>query len=655
MSEHKIPIPSMLYNAAVGGHVTSSQQIIDENLNREQQDINEEVAAVPYNATIPNGMGKIVLKKNDNFKQVVEAQTDGNTIFIIKYDFTLTSDVTVPANCVLKFDGGSLSGAYTITGNNTGINAGLVKIFNTDITLAGSWNVIEAYPEWFGAKGDGVIDDTLSIRKAVDLSLLACSCIVFSKGTYIVGTFDISDNEGGYNAIQIKSNLKCIGKGGIIKVKDRVNRQGFAFRSIFSSVLNTWVENITFIGVHVDLNGTNNLYPSGTDRLMSCCAVKMFYPNGKILIKDCYFENGPGAHFLALGYVKDCIISGCTFKNCADAIQGNTNCYDHSSILVAGKNIEITDNKFINDNQSYNATAIEVETNNAVTKGNIVDRYGVGYMIASVGVSKTDTTIFAGNVIYNTWKPIELWNDVENSGNIIINNNIINQNFGDTGNTIINMYNHVGATVKNIMIENNIIYDSRETAPSSSDNVLMCNGYIQWLTFKNNIVKNIVGGILLNNGCKHIFVENNIFDNVIRTTNVNLKGFLIVQSESAISEDINIINNRISAASVEGVNPANTIGIWVLSKHKSITIKDNKITGFGTPIHTEYANFSEGNDRTINISNAFIKYSNAAPTTGEWTRGNIVFNTAPSANGVFAWSCISSGTPGTWKEVKIEA
>ncbi len=35
MSEHKIPIPSMIYNAAVGGHVTNSQQIIDENLNRE--------------------------------------------------------------------------------------------------------------------------------------------------------------------------------------------------------------------------------------------------------------------------------------------------------------------------------------------------------------------------------------------------------------------------------------------------------------------------------------------------------------------------------------------------------------------------------------------------------------------------------------------
>ena len=41
MSEHKEPIPSMIYNASVGGHVTSSQHIIDENLNKEQSTIND--------------------------------------------------------------------------------------------------------------------------------------------------------------------------------------------------------------------------------------------------------------------------------------------------------------------------------------------------------------------------------------------------------------------------------------------------------------------------------------------------------------------------------------------------------------------------------------------------------------------------------------
>lgn len=119
MNEHMMPIPSMLYNAAVGGHVTNSQQIIDENLNREQNDINQEtVGIVPYNSINPNGMGRIVLKKNDNFKEVVEAQTNGNTIFVIKYDFTIIDTVTVPDNCILEFYGGSISGG-SILYNNT--------------------------------------------------------------------------------------------------------------------------------------------------------------------------------------------------------------------------------------------------------------------------------------------------------------------------------------------------------------------------------------------------------------------------------------------------------------------------------------------------------------------------------------------------------
>ena len=37
-----------------------------------------------------------------------EAQINGNTIFVIKYDFTITDNVTFPANCVLKFDGDSI-------------------------------------------------------------------------------------------------------------------------------------------------------------------------------------------------------------------------------------------------------------------------------------------------------------------------------------------------------------------------------------------------------------------------------------------------------------------------------------------------------------------------------------------------------------------
>lgn len=127
-----------------------------------------------------NGMGRIRLKKNivNGVNTLTQAMlTQQNTIYVIQYDFTLASDVTIPANCVLEFDGGSISGNKTLTGTNTGINAGLVKIFNTDVTLEGTWDVPDAYPEWFGAKGDGQspithqhsgTDNTIPIQKCLN-------------------------------------------------------------------------------------------------------------------------------------------------------------------------------------------------------------------------------------------------------------------------------------------------------------------------------------------------------------------------------------------------------------------------------------------------------------------------------------------------------
>ena len=40
----------------------------------------------------------------------------------------------------------------------------------------------------------------------------------------------------------------------------------------------------------------------------------------------------------------------------------------------------------------------------------------------------------------------------------------------------------------------------------------------------------------------------------------------------------------------------------------------------------------------------------AAPTTGTYVRGEIVWNTTPSAGGYAGWICTAGGTPGTWKE-----
>ena len=53
--------------------------------------------------------------------------TEPNTKYVIKHNFVLNGDVTIPENCILEFDGGSISGEHTIEFTNTTIN-GNVKI-----------------------------------------------------------------------------------------------------------------------------------------------------------------------------------------------------------------------------------------------------------------------------------------------------------------------------------------------------------------------------------------------------------------------------------------------------------------------------------------------------------------------------------------------
>ena len=55
--------------------------------------------------------------------------TEPNTKYVIKHNFVLNGDVTIPENCILEFDGGSLSNGEII-GNNTSIIAPYTKIFS---------------------------------------------------------------------------------------------------------------------------------------------------------------------------------------------------------------------------------------------------------------------------------------------------------------------------------------------------------------------------------------------------------------------------------------------------------------------------------------------------------------------------------------------
>ena len=133
-----------------------------------------------------------------------------NTIYKITKDMNLEgSTLIIPVGCTLDFQGGSFKNG-TIEGNGTAIQSELRRIFDDNIILEGMWNVKEAYPEWFGGKGDGVTDNTQAIN----------NCIKYFTNTYIsAGTYITNQIDD----IPSFRTINGCGKKSIIQANPKMN------------------------------------------------------------------------------------------------------------------------------------------------------------------------------------------------------------------------------------------------------------------------------------------------------------------------------------------------------------------------------------------------------------------------------------------------
>lgn len=159
-------------------------------------------------------------------------------------------------------------------------------------------------PQKYGAKADGVTDDTVAIQAAFDACHAAGGGTVrFPKGVYLLG-----------DAVKFYSNMHIVGEHGAVLLMRDGNTGGYNYGNLmrnynnggggYSVTQNVIIERLTFDG------GTQETTPS---TLLAFCHAE------DIMVKGCSFVNGLGnntvgnGHDIEVNSSKNVKIMGCTF------------------------------------------------------------------------------------------------------------------------------------------------------------------------------------------------------------------------------------------------------------------------------------------------------------------------------------------------------
>lgn len=303
-----------------------------------------------------SGLGKKMLAKNiqqvggvdknvmtQAFFEDDQGNALTNTVFVIQYDYTLGGNITIPAGCTLEFDGGSVNGSYTLTGNNTRIKAPDVAIFS-QLTIAGTWNVDSFSACWFGVNKDAA--DNLSAFNYAIANTPLGSTLSLPAGSYTIT-----------NSLVINRNINILFEGDItslnashpVVIIDDLDNNKYSFHDITGTPTFNYDEDGYDYNVGIVLkNARNN--DITIHRINSCCA-------GIIL----YADNGKGTHY---NTIVPSFISAC-FKamrvvNIDDGWVNGNNVYDCSVFYNSwgssiGANIPciISCNSYVSQGEPY--------------------------------------------------------------------------------------------------------------------------------------------------------------------------------------------------------------------------------------------------------------------------------------------------------------
>lgn len=528
----------------------------------------------------------------------------------------------------------------------------------------------------FGAKGDGVTDDTENIQKAIDSLKETGGILFFPVGTYLItAQLTLCSNIiitgcGEKSIIQCLTGtsgnginmLVAIEQGNILIENIRIQNSHYGnafppagtFTGMGANILMIGCNNIEVSHIHASAGGgaVNGKNEGVAPIYLSCCSNSRINNNmiddsqNGIVIDSWYNNNTDKSMFHSWGIT----IEGNTIDNVAGrgiAIDlGNGD----GSLSIIGNTILRFAYAGIKGENIFNC----VIDGNAIdglshdrsqgTQTSLNGYFGIEIL---TGGSKC---VIANNSIYNLLHDgIRMLNS---NDTVITGNNI--RNGSDTTDAIgINVHNDNTKTINGMVITSNTITGmidgiNLDSSGASLSKCLICNNNINVSRYGitlGSLTDGLISSNIITGKTDYTIIG--IYGRGTTTT-CKFTGNLItrVQVGMSLSDVSSSIDGTFETCN-SGINFTSANGTIVSCVFRNIPIA---FTGKASSVYARKSIFIEV--ITIRaIANIFVGtiFASAIPTTGYWMNGDIVMNTNPSAGGNIGWVCTAQGGQGTWK------
>jgi hypothetical protein len=258
-------------------------------------------------------------------------------------------------------------------------------------------------PKDFGAKGDGVTDDTPFIASAITwmttVSISGGGTLKFPAGVYLIKPTSTTQ------VLPFGSNMHITGDGMGISVI-RVAAGSGSYNSIFGSRFSV-LSNVQFSNITIDQNDLNNPQTSGGDAL----AHSRFLISTAAGSAGLVLDQVEGINLNCINFVQSnsilTVIDNCRFLN----IGGGTVPHDSSILYIQAEGTLIRGNVFTS--RSLGAagavTAIETHGGGHIVTGNYWDGMMIGANITGVAANDSRCIVVANNIGKNGYYGIFCW------------------------------------------------------------------------------------------------------------------------------------------------------------------------------------------------------------------------------------------------------